>query len=110
MGQKSEPTRFDQIYVLGRDQNGNPCGARFTMLKDSIVSAAMDMNCRVLIGQRDPVSLLGMKLPIGSVYGKGKLVRLFVPNIGCELYNEILEAVWDAVAQEGAEAVPPTRH
>lgn len=62
-------------------------GARFAVLKDSIVSAAMDLNCRVLIGQPDAVSALGMKLPVGRVYGTGKVVTLFIPNIGREIYE-----------------------
>lgn len=40
MGQKSEPAGFDQLFVLGLDHNGKPRGARFTVLKDSLVSAA----------------------------------------------------------------------
>jgi hypothetical protein len=89
MGQKSEPAGFDQLYVLALDRNGNPRGARFTVLKDSIVSAAMDMNCRVLIRQPDMVSALGIKLPIGHVFGTGKLklVKLIIPNISRELYT-----------------------
>src|ERR1700731_4307570 len=102
MGQKSEPARFDQLYVLGLDRNGNPRGARFAVLRDSIASAAMDMNCRVLIRQPDAVSVLGMKLPVGRVYGTGKLVTLFVPNIRRELYNRILRAVRIAAEQETA--------
>jgi hypothetical protein len=102
MGQKSEPARFDQLYVLGRDRNGNPRGARFALLKDSIASAAMDMNCRVLIRQPDAVSVLGMKLPVGHVYGTGKLVKLFVPNIRRELYKKIMEAARIAAEQEKA--------
>jgi hypothetical protein len=35
---------------------------------------------------------LGMKLPVGRVYGGGKVVKLFVPNIRRELYDKILEA------------------
>lgn len=92
MGQKGEPSGADQVYVLGLDVDGNPRGARFTMLKDSIVSAAMDMNCSVLIGQPELVSKLGVKLPVGYVFGKGKLVTLFIPNIGWRLYKQILEA------------------
>ena len=64
---KSEPAKVDQVYVLGLDANGKPRGARFAELKDSIVSAAMDMNCRVLIDQPEAVSALGMKLPVGRV-------------------------------------------
>jgi hypothetical protein len=100
MGQKSEPAAFEQVYVLGRDQNGGPRGARFNMLKDSIVSAAMDMNYIVLIRQPAPVSALGMKLPIGTVYGTGKVVTLFVPSIGPKLYRSILRAVQIAAKRE----------
>jgi hypothetical protein len=113
MGQKSEPARFDQLYVLGLDRNGNPRGARFAVLRDSIVSAAIDMNCRVLIRQPEAVSALGMKLPVGRVCGTGKLVKLFVPNIRRGLYRKILEAVRIAAEQEKAplEATDsPTLH
>jgi len=89
---KTEPAKADPVYVLGLDANGKPRGARFAELKDSIVSAAMDMKCRVLIDQPAAVSALGMKLPVGRVYGGGKVVRLFVPNIRRELYDKILEA------------------
>jgi hypothetical protein len=33
-----------------------------------------------------------MKLPVGRVHGGGKVVKLFVPNIRRELYDQILEA------------------
>jgi len=92
MGQKFEPAGFDQLYVLGLDDIGNPRGARFQVLKDSIVSAAMDINCHVLIRQPDEVSALAIKLPVGHVYGSGRRVTLFIPNIRRELYNEILRA------------------
>jgi hypothetical protein len=102
MGQKSEPAGFDQTYVLGLDSSGNPRGARFAVLRDSIVSAAMDLNCRVLIRQPDAVSALAMKLPVGHVYGRGKVVKLFVPHIGRELYKQILDAARVAEEQENA--------
>jgi hypothetical protein len=112
MGQKSEPAGFDQVYVLGLDPNGKPRGARFALLKDSIVSAAMDMNCRVLIRQPEAVFALGMNLPVGRVHGTGKLVKLFVPNISRELY-EILDAARIAAEQEKARieaAIPRAIH
>jgi hypothetical protein len=108
MGQKSEPASSDQVYVLGLDRNGKPRGARFTVLKDSIVSAAMDMNCRVLIGQSDAVSALGMKLPLGHVFGTGKLVKLFIPNIKREFYEKILKTTRIAAKQENARLQPTT--
>src|SRR3954454_18321212 len=100
---KTEPAKVDRVYVLGLDANGKPRGARFAELKDSIVSAAMDMNCRVLIDQPEAVSALGMKLPVGRVYGSGKVVKLFVPNIRRELYDKILEAARIAAEQSDAE-------
>lgn len=92
MGQQSEPPGFDQVYVLGLDQRGHPRGARFSVLKDSIVSAAMDMNCRILIRQPAEVSALARKLPLGYVLGTGKTVRLLIPRIWSSLYRQILEA------------------
>ena len=105
MGKKSgktAPAKVDQVYVLGLDANGKPRGARFAELKDSIVSAAMDMKCRVLIDQPEAVSALGRKLPVGRVYGGGKVVKLFVPNIRRELYDKILEAAGPLAGGEPA--------
>jgi hypothetical protein len=99
MGQRFEPAGFDQIYVIGRDQNRTPRGARYTLLKDGIVYAAVNMNYRVLISQPESVSTLGMKLPIGTVYGTGKLVTLFVPIIARGLYWRILKAAAAAELQ-----------
>jgi hypothetical protein len=113
MGQKSEPAWFDHLYIVGLDRNGNPRGARFTVLKDSIVSAAMDMNCRVLVNQPEAVCAVGMKLPIGHVYGTGKLVQLLVPNIGRGLYKKIMDAAQIAAEQEEARiraAISSTLH
>jgi hypothetical protein len=109
MGQKSEPTGSDQVYIIGLDHDGAPRGARFAVLKDSIVSAAMDMNCRVLIRQPEAVSALGMRLPIGAVCGNGKVVNLIIPIISSDLYQAILAAA-QTVAQEerAAETMPRT--
>ena len=101
--EKKEPARVDQVYVLGLDANGKPRGARFPELKDSIASAAMDMNCRVLINQPIPVSALAMKLPVGRVIGTGKVVRLFVPNIRRELYDQISELARTAATLSNTE-------
>jgi len=100
---KNEPAKVDPVYVLGLDANGKPRGARFAELKDNIASAAMDMNCRVLIDQPAAVSALGMKLPVGRVHGGGKVVKLFVPNIRRDLYDQILEAARIAAEQSAAE-------
>ncbi|RXH02192.1 hypothetical protein [Bradyrhizobium vignae] len=113
MGQKSEPPGFDQVYVLGLDHQGHPRGARFSVLKGSIVSAAMDMNCRILIRQPADVTALARKLPMGYVVGTGKMVRLLIPRIGSSLYRRILEASRVAIIHEEtriAAAISMTVH
>jgi hypothetical protein len=78
----AQPRPFNQLYVIGLDGKGNLLGARFNLLKDSIVSAAMDMNLRILIFQPPNVSSIAMRLPVGCVYGTGKLAMLSVPLPG----------------------------
>jgi hypothetical protein len=99
MGQSSEPAGHDQVYVLGIDERGRPRGARFTRLTDGIVSAAMDMNYRALIRQPDPVSVIAMKLPIGTVHGAGRRVKLFIPSITWTLYRRIVQAAMAAKSE-----------
>jgi hypothetical protein len=107
MGQKSEPTGFDQVYVLGLDRYGTPRGARFGVLRDSIVSAAIDMNCRVLIRQPETVSVLALRLPVGGVIGTGPVVKLVLPNISRKLYKKMLELARIAAEQEKARMEEP---
>src|SRR4051812_19688667 len=108
MGQKSEPPGFEQVYVLGLDHRGDPRGARFTVLRDSIVSAAMDMKwCRVLIRQPETVCVLAKRLPVGRVVGTGQVVKLVVPNISRELYKKILRLERIAAEQEKARMEAP---
>ncbi|RXH06720.1 hypothetical protein [Bradyrhizobium vignae] len=102
MGQKSEPPEFDQVYVLRLDGDGTACGARFAVLRDSIVSAAMDVGCRILIRQPPEVSALARKLPLGYVLGTGKVVKLLIPRIGSSLYRQVLEAARIARIHEEA--------
>jgi hypothetical protein len=91
MGKTSDkgPATVDQLFVLGLDENGKPRGARFAELNDNIASAAVDMNCRVLINQPETVSDIAMKLPVGRIYASGKA---FIPNIRRDLYDKISEA------------------
>jgi hypothetical protein len=103
MGKKSDkkaPATADPLFVLGLDENEKPRGARFAELKDKTVSAAMDLNCRILIGQPDTVSEIAMKLPVGRIYASGKA---FIPNIRRDLYDKISEAARIAAEKSDAE-------
>lgn len=104
MGKKTDkknPATVDPLFVLGLDENGKPRGARFAELKDKTVSAAMDLNCRILIGQPDTVSEIAMKLPVGRIYASGKA---FIPNIRRDLYDKISEAARIAAEKSNAES------
>ena len=105
MGKTSDkgPATVDQLFVLGLDENGKPRGARFAELKDNIASAAVDMNCRVLINQPKTVSDIAMKLPAGRIYASGKA---FIPNIRRDLYDKISEAARIAAEKSDAEIEP----
>jgi hypothetical protein len=103
MGKKSDkkiPATVDPLFVLGLDENGKPRGARFAELKDRTVSAAMDLNCRILIDQPGTVSEIAMKLPVGRIYASGKA---FIPNIRRDLYDKISEAARIAAEKSDAE-------
>ena len=71
MGQKSEPLGFEQVYVIGLDSDGNPRGARFLVLKDSIVTAVMDMNCRFLLIRTLPYPPSECNCPSGTYSARG---------------------------------------
>lgn len=60
----------------------------------------MDMNCRVLIRQPAEVCAVAGKLPVGHVFGSGKVVTLLLPNIRRELYVAILQAERLAAQQD----------
>jgi hypothetical protein len=75
------------VFAFGLDENGKPIGARFSQgLNDRLVSAALDMNCRVIQNHSAAFTALGMKLPVGRVYASGKA---FIPNIRRDLYDKL---------------------
>jgi hypothetical protein len=75
------------VFAFGLDENGKPRGAKFSQgLNDQLVSAALDMNCRVIQNHSAAFTALGMKLPVGRVYASGKA---FIPNIRRDLYDKL---------------------
>lgn len=89
---------FDEFYVLRLDSSGRPRGARFTKLTYAVASTAIDMNCHTLICQPRAVCVLGMKLPVGRLWGS----KLAMPRIRRDLYDQILGT---AVVAAGREKV-----
>jgi hypothetical protein len=68
------------------DENCKPRGARFSEVRDDIVTAALDMKCWVVNPASEDFVPLGMKLPVGRLYASG---RAFIPNIRRDLYDRL---------------------
>jgi hypothetical protein len=83
---KKEADLNSPLYVFGLDENGKPRGARFSEVRDDIVTAALDMRCWVVHPAPDDFVPLGMKLPVGRLYASG---RAFIPNIRRDLYDRL---------------------
>ena len=83
---KATEAKVDQLFVLGRNENGKPRGARFPEVKDDIVHAAMLMNCSVIHPASASFAGLAMKLPKGRIYSSG---RAFIPNIRSDLFEKL---------------------
>ena len=67
----SEAAFGNPVFAFGLDENGKPRGARFAQgLNDRVVSAVLDMNCRVIQNHSAALAALGMKLPVGRVANK----------------------------------------
>jgi hypothetical protein len=88
-----------QLFVYGLDEAGKPKGARFPATETEKVSpvvTAMKLQS-FLVGSED-MTALGMRLPIGRIYARGKA---FIPNIKRELYDKLLATV--ALSKEGLD-------
>ena len=63
---KKEADLNSPLYVFGLDENCKPRGARFSEVRDDIVTAALDMKCWVV-----------------------HPARAFIPNIRRDLYDRL---------------------
>ena len=90
MIKKSDKKSVSQAFVFGLDENGKPRGARFPQgLKDNIAAAAIDMKFNLVHDHSAEFTALGMKLPVGRIYGSGKS---FIPPIRRDLYDKLKAA------------------
>jgi hypothetical protein len=92
---KKDPKFEPPLYVFGLDENGKPRGARFSEVRDDVVSAALDMKCWVVYPAPEAFVPFGMKLPLGRLYASG---RAFIPNIRRDLYDKLFAAKGDNAA------------
>ncbi len=91
-----------ELIVLGRDETGKPRAARFPAGHDSLVAkAAKAMNLTVCKADSGDLTDLAKKLQDGRLYAAG---RGFVPSVGRNLYDKIVEQL-----KLAGQPVPQTR-
>lgn len=86
---KQTPPVASPLFVYGLNENGKPRGARFPVINDDIVNAAMNMKCHLVTQAPKELADLGLKLPLGRIYASGKA---FIPNIRRDLYEKLAAA------------------
>jgi hypothetical protein len=80
-----------QLFVYGLDEVGKPKGARFPATETEKVSPVVAaMKLQSFQTGSEEIANLGMKLPVGRIYARGKA---FIPNIKRELYEKLLAAL-----------------
>jgi hypothetical protein len=80
-----------QLLVYGLDEAGKAKGARFPAAEtEKVLPVLTAMRLEHCQSGSDEVSSLGMKLPVGRIYARGKA---FIPNIKRDLYDKLLAAV-----------------
>jgi hypothetical protein len=88
-----------QLFVYGLDEAGKPKGARFPATEtEKVLPVATVMKLQSCQACSEKIANLGMKLPVGRIYARGKA---FIPNIKRELYDKLLAAIGSS--QEGRD-------
>jgi hypothetical protein len=80
-----------QLFVYGLDDGGKPKGARFPATEtEKVLPVATAMKLQSCQAYSEEIADLGMKLPVGRIYARGKA---FIPNIKRDLYDKLLAAI-----------------
>jgi len=106
MTKKTKPAADPKsvLIVLGYDEHGKPCGARFTGADPELVNkAAKAMGLQVYKGSSsEDVAEAAKKLPPGQLYANG---RGFMPNVRQEIYSDMIVALAPIKGEKAA--LPP---
>ena len=81
------PAGSGQLLVYGLDEAGKPKGARFPATEiDRVSPVATALKLKSCQPCSDEVASLGLKLPVGRIYARGKA---FIPHIKRDLYDSL---------------------
>jgi hypothetical protein len=95
-----------QLFVLGLDESGKPKGARFPASEiDTVSPVVRAMSLAVYQPCSDEVANLGMQLPVGRIYARGKA---FIPRIKRDLHDELLAALASCSGKADRPQAEPT--
>jgi hypothetical protein len=95
-----------QLFVYGLDEAGKPKGARFPASDtEKVLTVATAMKLQSSQVCSDVVANVGMKLPVGRIYARGKA---FIPNIKRDLYDKLLAAIGSSPATHDHSQVEGT--
>jgi hypothetical protein len=93
---KLSDSSITQLFVYGLDEAGKPKGARFPASDtEKVLTVATAMKLQSSQVCSDVVANLGMKLPVGRIYARGKA---FIPHIKRDLYDKLLAAIGSSPA------------
>jgi hypothetical protein len=88
---KLTDTPIAQLFVYGLDEAGKPKGARFAASDgEKVLPIRKAMNLQSCQDGSEQIAAVGMKLPVGRIYARGKA---FIPNIKRDLYDKLLAAI-----------------
>jgi hypothetical protein len=88
------------VVLFGLDEGGKPQAARFDREHADLATQAAGLMNLTVCPITDALADIAQKLPIGRIYANG---RGFVPNVGRDLYGQLIEAA--GVATKGGRAV-----
>lgn len=99
----AKPETF--FYVFGVNESGKPRGARFVAAQaDSISDVLQAMKLTICHDTSPRMTELGMKLPLGRIYARGKA---FVPFIRKEHYEQLRAAQFGPPSAPAGQEIPP---
>jgi hypothetical protein len=75
-----------QRFVFGLDEGGKPIGARFPTSETKVFEVAKSRKLECHSAYNEEWAALGMQLPVGRVYARGKS---FIPAIPKALYEQL---------------------
>jgi hypothetical protein len=96
-----------QRFVFGLDANNKPVGARFPTSETKVFEVVKARKLDSHPAYNDEWAALGMQLPVGRIYARGKA---FIPNIPQALYNKLRAALEEYERSHGGPpaTVAPT--